>query len=112
MCFSIDNPESFDNITEKWTPEMNQFCPGVPVIVVGTKKDLRHNSDVIKMLGKKQRAPVTSHEGKDVCMKMNGYMYLECSAKSNEGVKEVFETATTAALYGPKKGQGCPCVIL
>lgn len=37
--------------------------------------------------------------------------YLECSSKTKEGVREVFETATKAALQTKKrrakKGGGC-----
>jgi len=41
MCFSIDSPDSLENIPEKWTPEVRHFCPNVPIILVGNKKDLR-----------------------------------------------------------------------
>uniref|UniRef100_A0A8C8ZC33 Ras homolog family member C n=1 Tax=Prolemur simus TaxID=1328070 RepID=A0A8C8ZC33_PROSS len=41
MCFSIDSPDSLENIPEKWTPEVKHFCPNVPIILVGNKKDLR-----------------------------------------------------------------------
>ncbi len=27
MCFSIDSPDSLENIPEKWTPEVRHFCP-------------------------------------------------------------------------------------
>lgn len=35
MCFSIDSPDSLENIPEKWTPEVKHFCPNVPIILVG-----------------------------------------------------------------------------
>lgn len=38
MCFSIDSPDSLENIPEKWSPEVRHFCPNVPVILVGNKK--------------------------------------------------------------------------
>ena len=38
MCFSIDSPDSLENIPEKWTPEVKHFCPNVPIILVGNKK--------------------------------------------------------------------------
>uniref|UniRef100_A0A4W3GUG8 Uncharacterized protein n=1 Tax=Callorhinchus milii TaxID=7868 RepID=A0A4W3GUG8_CALMI len=47
MCFSIDNPDSLENIPEKWTPEVKHFCPNVPIILVGNKKDLR-NDEVVR----------------------------------------------------------------
>ena len=35
MCFSIDSPDSLDNILEKWSPEVAQYCPEIPVLLVG-----------------------------------------------------------------------------
>ncbi len=43
--------------------------------------------------------------------KINAYHYLECSAKTKEGVRDVFETATRAALQVKKKKKGA-CVVL
>ena len=38
MCFSVDCRSSLENISEKWTLEVNQYCPEVPFILVGNKK--------------------------------------------------------------------------
>ena len=39
--------------------------------------------------------------------KVGAYGYLECSAKTREGVREVFTMATRAALAKKKKKKGC-----
>ena len=49
-------------------------------------------------------------EGRAMAEKINAFAYLECSAKSKEGVREVFETATRAALQVKKKKQK-KCVL-
>jgi len=104
MCFSIDSPDSLENIPEKWTPEVKHFCPNVPIILVGNKKDLRNDSITIDKLGQTKQEPVKPEEGRKMAEKINVFAYLECSAKSKEGVREVFETATRAALqFVPKK---------
>jgi len=36
---------------------------------------------------------------------IDAYKYLECSAKTNEGVREVFEHATRASLLDQKGGK-------
>jgi Ras family protein A len=51
-------------------------------------------------LGQKCLKP---EEGRAMAEKINAFAYLECSAKSKEGVREVFETATRAALQVKKK---------
>uniref|UniRef100_A0A668UT57 Ras homolog family member B n=1 Tax=Oreochromis aureus TaxID=47969 RepID=A0A668UT57_OREAU len=46
MCFSVDSPDSLENIPEKWVPEVKHFCPNVPIILVANKKDLRNDENV------------------------------------------------------------------
>ena len=58
----------------------------------------------------KQR-PVLAEEGRAMAEKINAYGYLECSAKTKEGVREVFETATRAALQVKRKKR-TKCVLL
>ncbi|XP_042907359.1 rho-related BTB domain-containing protein 2, partial [Parasteatoda tepidariorum] len=42
LCFSISSPQSFKHCKTKWFPEIRQYCPQVPIVVVGCKSDLRH----------------------------------------------------------------------
>jgi Ras homolog gene family, member A len=48
-------------------------------------------------------------DGQLMCQKINAVAYLECSAKTKEGVREVFETATRAALSAKRKKTSGPC---
>ena len=103
MCFAIDSPDSLENIPEKWIPEIKHFCPNIPVILVGNKKDLRNDEMAIQDLGKKSQKPVTAEEGRSMAEKINAFEYIECSSKTKEGVNEVFSTATRASLRKKKK---------
>ncbi len=67
-------------------------------IYVKLFQDLRNDPNTIKELGKMKQEPVKPEEGRTMAEKINAFAYLECSAKSKEGVREVFETATRAAL--------------
>ena len=98
MCFSIDNPDSLANTLEKWTPEVRHFCPNVPIILVGNKKDLRNDERTTTELSKMKQEPVKSEEGSLICERIKANAYLECSAKTREGVRDVFATAAKAAL--------------
>ena len=111
MCFSIDSPDSLENIPEKWTPEVRHFCPNVPIILVGNKKDLRNDGATIAELKRMKQEPVKIDEGRAMAEKISAFNYLECSAKTKEGVREVFETATRAALQVKKKKKS-KCVVL
>jgi len=46
-----------------------------------------------------------------MAVELSAVQYLECSAKANQGIKEVFVAATLAALEA-KAAQGCKCVLL
>lgn len=78
--------------------QVKHFCPNVPIILVGNKKDLRNDPATMRELAKMKQEPVKPEEGRAMAEKINAFAYLECSAKSKEGVREVFETATRAAL--------------
>ncbi|XP_016334052.1 rho-related GTP-binding protein RhoG-like, partial [Sinocyclocheilus anshuiensis] len=41
ICFCIASPSSYENVKLKWYPEVSEHCPNVPILLVGTKKDLR-----------------------------------------------------------------------
>ncbi|XP_020631642.1 ras-like GTP-binding protein RHO [Orbicella faveolata] len=112
MCFSIDSPDSLENIFEKWTPEVRHFCPSVPIILVGNKKDLRNDENVKRELAKMKQEPVKYEEGTLMCEKIDGDAYLECSAKTKDGVITVFRTATRAALDAKKKKKKGKCTLL
>ena len=112
MCFSIGSPKSFENISKRWVPEVRQYCPNVSIILIGNKKDLRNDENTKKELAKMKQEPVESKEGFLVCKKIKAYAYLECSAKTREGVREVFETALKAVLKSKKKGDKGKCSIL
>ncbi|KAM6493708.1 P-loop containing nucleoside triphosphate hydrolase protein [Amanita muscaria] len=101
ICFAIDLPYSLDDVQEKWISEVKHFCPNVPILLVGCRKDLRRNHRVIEDLRKYNQRPVTPEEGMAVAQKIGAKHYLECSAKTGEGVREVFQFATRCSLVAP-----------
>lgn len=77
---------------------MLHFCHGLPIILVACKKDLRDDPKTIQDLARMNQRPVSRQEGLAVAQKIGAQGYVECSAKSGDGVREVFQTATRAAL--------------
>jgi len=112
ICFSIDSPDSLENVQEKWYPEVVHFCSGLPVILVACKKDLRFDPRTVEELRRNNQRPVTPEEGMAVATRINARRYLECSARTGEGVRAVFEHAARAALLQPKRKRGGGCVVV
>ncbi|KAE8213657.1 hypothetical protein CF327_g2847 [Tilletia walkeri] len=55
IAFSIDTPDSLENVIVKWIEEVRQICgPHVPVILVGCKKDLRESAEAAATTGQSQ----------------------------------------------------------
>ncbi|KAK3025399.1 hypothetical protein RJ639_044654, partial [Escallonia herrerae] len=43
LAFSLISRASYENISKKWIPELRHYAPTVPIVLVGTKSDLREN---------------------------------------------------------------------
>uniref|UniRef100_G3PRQ9 small monomeric GTPase n=1 Tax=Gasterosteus aculeatus aculeatus TaxID=481459 RepID=G3PRQ9_GASAC len=63
ICFSLVSPASFENVRAKWYPEVRHHCPNTPIILVGTKLDLRDDKDTIERLRDKKLSPITYPQG-------------------------------------------------
>jgi len=66
-------------------------------MLLGLKSDLRDNIRCKEMLAAQGLTPVTIEQGRAVAQKM-GAIYMECSARNNRGVKEIFEKGITVAV--------------
>jgi len=110
ICFSIISPASFDNVKSKWWPEIQHHAPGVPIILVGTKSDLRDDPQTKAQLAAKGLAPISHADAREMAKTVGAVKYLECSALTQEGLKTVFDESIRAALNKPKKAKksgGC-----
>lgn len=114
LCFAISTPTSFQNIKNKWFPEIQHHAPGIPAILVGLKMDMRNDPAVIRELQQSHQAPITKEEGENLCAELKGFKYLECSALTQEGLKQVFDEAIRCVLINQAKpkGERKKCLIL
>ncbi|EDR10429.1 uncharacterized protein LACBIDRAFT_154172, partial [Laccaria bicolor S238N-H82] len=98
ISFNIADPDSLDNVLKKWIIDVNHYCPGLPIILVGLKKDLRRDPKTIDELRRTSQHPVTVEEGQQLAKRIGARHYVECSSITGEGVREVFQIATREAL--------------
>ncbi|KAJ6780750.1 hypothetical protein PWT90_04625 [Aphanocladium album] len=110
VCFSVTSPASFENVREKWFPEVHHHCPGVPCLIVGTQVDLRDDPSVREKLAKQKMSPVRREDGERMAKDLGAVKYVECSALTQYKLKDVFDEAIVAALEPPapkKKSHKC-----
>lgn len=110
ICFSIVSPSSFDNVKAKvriclmspakifancdqWYPEIEHHAPGVPIILVGTKLDLRDDPEVREQLRQRKMAPIQYEQAVQVAKDIKAVKYMECSALTQRNLKSVFDEA-------------------
>lgn len=106
ICFSLASPQSHENVKLKWHPEVTHFNPKTPIILVGTKLDIRDNPEALASLKEQNIEPLTTEDGEQLCKDIGAWKYLECSALSQKGLPMVFEEAVRAVFAEHKKASG------
>uniref|UniRef100_A0A8C5QRY9 small monomeric GTPase n=1 Tax=Leptobrachium leishanense TaxID=445787 RepID=A0A8C5QRY9_9ANUR len=110
ICFSLVNPTSYENAEIKWAKEVKHHCPNTPIILVGTKLDLRDDKKVIEKLNKSKLSPIAYQQGLTLAKRIDASKYLECSALTQRGLKMVFDEAIRATFIvkaAPRKSHRC-----
>jgi Ras-related C3 botulinum toxin substrate 1 len=102
ICFSLVSPTSLENVQNMWVPEIKEHCPSTPYILVGMKSDLRdefaQHADDFRAKGWE---PVAASKAEDMKKTIKAQSYIECSAKIQYNLKEVFEAAIKVVLHPP-----------
>ncbi|KAJ3316558.1 GTP-binding protein Rho1 [Blyttiomyces sp. JEL0837] len=113
ISFCVTTPETFWNVKDKWCPEINHFLPDIPRLLIGLKKDLREDPTVVENLKNRGGGkPVTPEEGAKAANEIGAKRYFECSAKTGEGVLELFTFAAKLAMKNRKRKMRSPCKML
>ncbi|KAM7381704.1 hypothetical protein PAMA_012510 [Pampus argenteus] len=111
ICFSIASPSSYEDVEHKWHPEVKHYCPDVPILLVGTKSDLRDDQEVLEELRKQNQTTVTQQQGTTMARKIKAVKYLECASINQDGLNEVFDEAVRASINHSNNTKK-PCVLL
>ena len=105
-------PVSLENVKAKWIGEALHFCPKLPVLLVGCKLDLRDDPATIAELHNHRHSPVTRAEGEAVAKAISAAGFIECSAKMDISVEQVFQMAGDFALRPPAAPRTKICRLL
>lgn len=122
LCFSVDSKDSLENVESKWVGEIQENCPGVKLVLVALKCDLRENTEDDEEAApaegtdgaqREKRPMIDYNQGLDVARRIKAMRYLECSAMRNRGVNEAFTEAARVALsVKPSGEQDSKCAIM
>ena len=128
LCYSVDSKDSLENVESKWVGEIADNCPGVKLVLVALKCDLRNaedddtdaagnatttNGDGAEPAQTREKKPTINYEqGLEVARRINALRYLECSAMRNRGVNEAFTEAARVALSVKKDREERSCIVM
>lgn len=76
LCFSVDSPDSLENVETKWVGEIAENCPGVKLVLVALKCDLRKKDDDDAETGEPEKPCIDYNEGLRVAEKIKALRYL------------------------------------
>lgn len=83
------HPKLIWNVTAKWIPDIQHYCPTVPFFIVWLKTDLRTYNDKKKMKNWKHinyRSPISTEAGIALAEKVGAYACVEYSALTQAGL--------------------------
>jgi Ras-related C3 botulinum toxin substrate 1 len=92
LCYSVSSRAQWEHIKTKWYPEIRLHCPGTPFLIIATKSDLANDE---RFLGE----TVSWEEGRKLAAKVGANKFMECSALTQKGLKEVFDEAIRVVLH-------------
>ncbi|XP_064613831.1 rho-related GTP-binding protein RhoE-like [Liolophura sinensis] len=98
VCFSIGDPDSVENVKTKWHPEIREYCPNQPIMLIGCKSDLRTDTSTISKLEKTKQTVLSYDQGLSLAKQIGALVYSETSAKScPRSVTDVLEVAALSS---------------
>ena len=103
ICYSSVRPSSLFNVKEKWVPEIRYHAPSAPFILCATMTDLRNDLREIQQLAKNKERPIYTEVGQRVAKELHATAFVECSALTQKGLKDVFDEAILAVVNPPEE---------
>mmetsp|Transcript_6295 Transcript_6295/g.23720 ORF Transcript_6295/g.23720 Transcript_6295/m.23720 type:complete len:189 (-) Transcript_6295:165-731(-) len=127
MMYSITSKTSFENVKSKWKVESEENAPGVPIVLVATKVDIREDEEILEKLKEDSEFEglVTKEDGETLAKEIAAAAFVECSARTQKGLRHVFDECvrvyekaqggpdpSTATKKEDKEGGGGCCIVM
>uniref|UniRef100_A0AC34QIR9 Rho GTPase n=1 Tax=Panagrolaimus sp. JU765 TaxID=591449 RepID=A0AC34QIR9_9BILA len=112
VCFAVSCQTSFENVKIKWIPEIRRSCPDVPIVLVGTKSDLRDDIETKSEMEKSGSKFISLKNARKLAKEIKAVDYIECSALTQYNLKAVFDKAIKVGLKDPEDRPNRRCILL
>ncbi|KAF2073598.1 hypothetical protein CYY_005087 [Polysphondylium violaceum] len=100
ILFSVVDHDSYNKALNLWYNDYknNLAVENVPIILCGTKIDLRNDQNTLEKLAQKNQAPITPKQGEELRKQINADIYCECSSLTQQGLDDLFENVMKAFI--------------
>ena len=98
VAYAVDSKTSLKNVQTTWIPELRKFCPDTPIVLVGTKVDMRDDRSKFSNI-----EFVEDEDAEQVCRDIGAAAHITCSALTEKNLKKVFDTMVGVALKDREK---------
>eukprot|EP01091_Cochliopodium_minus_P007295 TRINITY_DN171_c0_g1_i5.p1 TRINITY_DN171_c0_g1~~TRINITY_DN171_c0_g1_i5.p1 ORF type:complete len:200 (-),score=59.36 TRINITY_DN171_c0_g1_i5:99-698(-) len=114
VCYSVISRTSFNNIKNKWIPELKHYSPTIPIVLAGLKTDLRNDEKILNRLRERNEFPVSEKEGLELSKSIGASKFIEVSSLKQTNLSELFQISIECGLMEDsldkkkmKKNKGC-----
>ena len=103
ICFGVISETAFRNVKSKWVPEVTHHRPQAKLVLVGTKADLRTNTEFLTRYQDDRRHRIVQpFEGEALAKEIGAVAYIETSALDGYGVDELSYFLTMVHMAHPE----------
>ncbi|KAL8377880.1 hypothetical protein RB595_008525 [Gaeumannomyces hyphopodioides] len=96
ICFSVGDATTMSACLNRWVADARQNAEGVPIILAGLKSDRRTPTLQLSFL--QENEVVSREQAEQAARAIGADNYVECSARNNEKVADLFRTVISTAL--------------
>lgn len=93
LCYSILSQSSASSARARWKPELARHLPDVPVVLVGTKLDLRDDRATLEAMRREGATMVSYDEGEAIAREIRAQKFCQLSALTTTNTRWALESA-------------------
>ncbi|ELP95348.1 GTP-binding protein RHO1 precursor, putative [Entamoeba invadens IP1] len=91
ICISLDDKEQLKTAKKRFVNQLRKYKKSIPIVVVGTKSDMREDKDEIIQLKQMGRKMIETEDGIKFAQSFGAVGYFECSAKTKFNIHLVLQ---------------------
>ena len=106
-CFSVASPTSYQNVIDKWVPEVRKHCSYAPILLCATKADLRSDKEVAEKLAQSGQTFLSEDDARRLGAELELDAFVATSSLTGDGLAEFQAKVIKLAAQGSERRQQC-----